>query len=260
MDMVGLPDVGEIFQSAGITALMFDPRNTGRSDGFPRNEIDPFNQVGDLSDALTFLSAQSSVDPSQMGFWGFSFGGTASLCAASLDKRAKFVIAVAPLTDFDFEEGYQPKVLAKAIKDRESQLRGNAPYSIAMVNKKGENSVGFGHGLDKERYAKIVQDGTPIAPNHVNRITLQSYYKVTMWQPFSLWRFLPPTEVMFVIPALDKMSYPHMQKRYFEELTSPKRLYVEACAGHEDILSGEHLKLVVARQIDFITDTLQGGL
>lgn len=233
--MVGLPDAAELFQRVGITALLFDTRSTGGSEGTPRNEIDPFKQVEDLSDALTFLGSQSLVDPSRLGFWGFSFGGTVSLCAASLDKRAKFVIAVAPLTDFDFEEGAQPKVLAKALKDRESQLRGNSPYSLPMVNEKGENTVGFGHGLDKERYTKIVQAGIPIAPNHTNRITLQSYYKVAMWQPFSLWRFLAPTKVLFVTPARDEMSYPHMQRKYFEELTSPKRMHVEVGASHEEV-------------------------
>ena len=68
--MMGVPDVAEHLQRLGITALTFDPRTTGKSDGQPRNEIDPFKQIEDLSDALSFLSNLPSVDPGKMGFWG----------------------------------------------------------------------------------------------------------------------------------------------------------------------------------------------
>jgi pimeloyl-ACP methyl ester carboxylesterase len=258
MDMVGLPDAAELLQKAGISVLQFDPRNTGTSDGTPRNEIDPMQQVEDLSDALTFLGTQPAVDSSQLGFWGFSFGGTVSLCAAALDKRAKFVIAVCPLTDFDFEPRRQTKVLAQAIKDRESQLLGNAPFSFPMLNENGENTVGFGHGVDKDRYAKLIQARQQLAPNHVNRVTLQTYYKLVMWQPFSLWRFLSPTQVMFVTGALDQMSYADIQKSYFEGLSSPKRIHIAETAGHEDVLTGAHLEPVVKAQIQFIHDALLG--
>jgi pimeloyl-ACP methyl ester carboxylesterase len=252
MDMVGLPDLAIHFQSCGITALLFDPRSTGFSGGTLRNEIDPHKQIEDLSDALTFLSSQPSVEPSQLGFWGFSFGGTVALCAASLDKRAKFVIAINPLTDFDFEPGKQAKVLAKCIKDRESQLNGNPPFSLPMINERGENVVGFGHGIDKERYARIVTVGNQVAPNHVNRVTLQTYYKLVMFQPFSLWRIIGPTKVLWICAEKDEMSYPKLQKQYYECLETPKRMQIVEGAGHENVLLDEHFKDVAAKQADFI--------
>jgi pimeloyl-ACP methyl ester carboxylesterase len=258
MDMVGMPDVAELFQKAGISVLQFDPRNTGTSDGTPRNEIDPMKQVEDLSDALTFLGTQPEADATNLGLWGFSFGGTVSLCAAALDKRAKFVVAVCPLSDLDFEPGKQLKVLARAIKDRESQLLGNAPFSIPVLNANGENPVGFGHGIDKERYAKLIHAGHQLAPNHVNRVTLQTYYKMVMWQPFPLWLLLSPVQVMFVTGELDQMSYPELQKSRFEELSCTKRIYLRETAGHEDIMSGEHLIPVVHAQIQFIGDVFAG--
>jgi pimeloyl-ACP methyl ester carboxylesterase len=256
--MLGLPDVAEHFQGAGITALVYDPRSTGLSDGHPRNEIDPSKQVEDYSDALTFLSTLPSVDPSQIGFWGMSFAGTVSLCAASLDKRAKFVVAVCPLTELEYTPEKLPKVLVKCMKDRESQAMGNSPFYLPMLTEKGENPAGFGTGIDKERYAKIVNAGKEIAPNHVNRTTLQSYYKMVMWQPFTLWRHLNSTPVMFIVPELDKLSPAETQLHHFGNLTGPKRSHIEPGVGHMEILDGENLPSLMKLQIRFVCDALLG--
>lgn len=44
-----LPDVAEAFQSLGLNAFIYDPRSIGDSDGIPKNQIDPLQQVEDLS-------------------------------------------------------------------------------------------------------------------------------------------------------------------------------------------------------------------
>ncbi|KAF2110248.1 Alpha/Beta hydrolase protein [Lophiotrema nucula] len=259
MDMLFLPETAGDLQASNITALLFDPRNTGASSGAPRNEIDPMKQIEDMSDALTFLSCQRTADSTRLGFWGFSLGGTVALCAASLDKRAKFVVAVNPLTDLEFEHGKQEKVLATAIKDRESQSRGNSPFALQMVNEHGENPVGFGHGADKEKYSKIVQAGQPLGKNHVNEVTLQSYYKMVMWQPFSLWRWIGPTKVLWITGAMDRMSYFEAQKEYFEGLQTEKQHHVEEGAGHEDILADRRRTKAVERMVGFIVMSTQRG-
>ena len=255
---MGLPDAAEYFQRAGFTVLIYDPRSTGRSDGQPRNEIDPFKQVEDSSDALTFLSGLPSVDSSRMGFWGMSFGAAVSLCAAALDKRARFVIAACPLTDFEYTPSKRPNVLAKTIKDRESQIKGNSPFYLPMVTERGENPAGFGGGIDTRRYARLVENGKQIAPNHVNRTTLQTYYKIFMWQPISLWRHLSPTPVMFVIPELDTLSPAERQLWHYDSLSAPKRLHVEPGVGHDEILVGEHLAALMKIQIEFACAALEG--
>ena len=258
--MLGLPDAAEHFQNAGITTLIYDPRSTGTSDGQPRNDIDPFKQVEDLSDALTFLGALPNVDRNQMGLGGMSFGAVLSLCAASLDKRARFAVAICPLTDFEFSSDKRPKILAKCMKDRESQIMGNPPFYLPMVTEKGENPAGFGSGIDKARYALIVEIGKQIAPNHVNRTTIQTYYRLLMWQPFSLWQHLSSTPVMFIVPEMDSISPREAQLHLFDSLAGPKSLHVEQGVGHEDILTGDHLTSLITLQAGFINDALAGKI
>ena len=258
--MLGLPEVAQHFQRAGITALVYDPRSTGLSEGDPRNDIDPVKQVEDYSDALTFLSGLPTVDPAKLAFWGMSFAGTVSLCAASLDKRAKLVIAVCPMTEFRHTPEKLPKVLAKCMKDRESQAKGNAPFYLPVLNETGENPAGFGIGVDQEQFAKVVRADKELAPNHVNRTTIQSYYKLVMWQPAALWPHLDPTPVMFVVPECDRLCPPEVQLRSFERLSGPKRCHVEPGRGHMDIVEGEHLTDLMQLQIDFVKDVMEGKL
>ena len=44
----------EAFAAGGLAALVFDNRNFGASDGAIRQEIDPWQQVRDYRDAITF--------------------------------------------------------------------------------------------------------------------------------------------------------------------------------------------------------------
>jgi hypothetical protein len=49
-----LDSFAEVFATAGLNALVFDNRNFGASDGEPRQEIDPWQQVRDDRHAITY--------------------------------------------------------------------------------------------------------------------------------------------------------------------------------------------------------------
>lgn len=273
--MLNLPECAVALQKCGITALLYDPRNTGASGGNPRNDIGPPQSVGDISDALTYLLTLPSVDPTQVGLFGISFGGSVALSASALDMRLSFTIAVAPLTDFDFISLSQRKrVLKRCMMDRESQVLGNKPFNVPVINKEGENAVGFGHGIDKDRYGKLVRDGREIAPGHVNSVTLMTYYKLAMWTPWPLWKRLGPGSAetagegilkglkgaLFIVPGMDKMSYPELQKKYYHEIENQigfqKRLIEVDGAEHENILGEKYLDWLVEGITSFIKEVV----
>lgn len=264
-EMVGLPSAAMAFQQAGITALVYDPRTTGLSDGEPRNDIDPFKQIEDYSDALTFLGGHPMVDSARMGVWGMSLAGAVGLCVASFDKRARFVIAVCPATEYQYSEGKLPSVLTKITKDRESQVKGNTPFYVPMLTEAGENPAGFNLGVDKEAAVRIlsaqnelIPTRKALAPNHVNRTTIQSYHKLLMWNPAYMWKHLHSTPTMFVVPELDGLISADTQQQYFKLLPGPKKFHVQQGRGHMDILEGEGLPELMKLQVEFIHDALEG--
>ncbi|KAL2072659.1 hypothetical protein VTL71DRAFT_12002 [Oculimacula yallundae] len=266
-EMVGLPSLAEAFQHAGITALTYDPRSTGLSDGEPRNDIDPFKQVADFSDAMTFLVNHPSVDRTHVGYWGMSLAGATALCAAALDTRASFVIGVCPASEYRYDEAKLPSVLRNATKDRESRVKGNAPFYVPMLNDRGENPAGFDLGIDKEYGIRLVNardesqaTRAELAPNHVNRTTLESYVKLLMWHPSAMWKHLHSTPVLYIVPELDQLVLPEVQKRHFELLPGPKRMHVAIGRSHLDVLEGQSASELTNLQIEFIRDVFTGKL
>lgn len=253
-----VPAVAEAFQEAGITALIYDPRHTGDSEGLPRQDIDPLKQAADYSDALTYLAGLPMVNPKQIVFWGFSFAGQVALTAASLDKRASHIIAVCPITDFTFG-GKRTKVLAKAMKDRESQLAGNPPFTIPVLTERGENPAGFGGDTVAEDYNTIV-NAYKVAPNHRNETTLQTYYNIAMWQPFAMVTHISPMPVLVLTAGNDRISLANNQKAMFDTMKGPKRMHIEPNKGHMDILSGESFPKLMCIMVDFVKgDNSKGG-
>jgi pimeloyl-ACP methyl ester carboxylesterase len=246
-----VPDVAEYFQKAGITVLTYDPRSLGLSDGIPRNDIDPWKSAEDYHDALTFLKTQPIVDSERIGYWGFSFAGMVSLTAAALDKRAKLVIAVCPLTDFTFPAAKWPKVLAKAQQDRESRLKGNDVFYLPALTEKGENPTGFGNGTAKEDFNLILMAKT-IAPRYENRTTVQTYYRISAWHPFKLMPLVSPTPVMIVTAENDQISLAANQVKLFETFSEPKQLEIVPNKTHMDALSGDDFERVMQLQVDFV--------
>jgi len=76
---------------------VFDNRNFGASDGEPRQEIDPWMQVRDYSDAITFAQGLDQTDPGRIGIWGSSYSGAHVLVVAAIDRRVKCVVSQVPL-------------------------------------------------------------------------------------------------------------------------------------------------------------------
>ena len=67
-----LDSFAEAFAGAGFAALVFDHRNFGASDGEPRQEIDPWQQVRDDRDASSYAQTLDEVDAGRIGIGGSS--------------------------------------------------------------------------------------------------------------------------------------------------------------------------------------------
>ncbi|KAK2745951.1 hypothetical protein FQN55_006023 [Onygenales sp. PD_40] len=251
-----VPEVAEQFQLANITALIYDPRSLGESDGEPRNEVDPVMQVSDFSDALTYLKTLPIVDPSAIGFWGISLGGTVALCAASLDTRVKLCIAVCPNADLEPTLEMLPRVLAKCMQDRESRMEGNPPAFLPVLTDQGYNPAGMGIGVGKEEFDYMINAKKRGALRYENRTTLQSYYKMIAWQPSAIMKHMSSTSVLMIVAEKDMVCSPESQLALFETFPEPKEVHVAKGKGHLSVLSGEDGHALAELQVKFVRNVL----
>lgn len=266
--MIGLPSTALALQEAGITALLYDSRGVGTSDGDPRNNINPFQQVDDMSDALTFLSTCPTVDPRKgVGLWGFSLGAAVAMATGAVDPRAKFVVAVCPGTETSYDLLKLRNVLMKAAKDRESRIKGNEPYYVPMLTKKGESPVGWDPGFEHDAIMRLLNqyDETDplraeLAPGHVNRTTAATYRHMLLWDVGQASKYITQP-ILFLLAEHDQVIPVDRQMIHFNALTAPKKLHIEAGAKHMDILDSAATSVNVNKvQVEFIQDAVAGKI
>jgi dienelactone hydrolase len=70
-----MPTYAQAFAQAGVNAMIFDYRNLGVSDGDNRQHLDPWAQIRDYENAISFLERRKDVDPHRIGVWGISYSG-----------------------------------------------------------------------------------------------------------------------------------------------------------------------------------------
>jgi hypothetical protein len=94
-----MPVYAKAFAEAGINALIFDYRNLGVSDGDDRQHLDPWAQIRDYQNALSFLERHQTVDPDRLGVWGISYSGGHALVLAAIDPRPRPIVSQIPVID-----------------------------------------------------------------------------------------------------------------------------------------------------------------
>src|SRR5215469_634375 len=129
----------EVFSAAGLAALVFDNRNFGASDGMPRQEIDPWQQVRDYRHAITWLRRQPQIDPHRIGVWGSSYSGGHVLVVGAIDRRVKCVVSQVPLASGSrnlkrlVRADMAAPLREQFDMDREARMGGAAPSMVPVV-------------------------------------------------------------------------------------------------------------------------------
>lgn len=93
------PEYAKVFAGAGIAALVFDYRNFGDSDGTPRQHLDPWEQIEDYRNALSYAETLPEIDKNRIGIWGISYSGGHVLVVGAIDPRVKCIVSNIPVVD-----------------------------------------------------------------------------------------------------------------------------------------------------------------
>ncbi|KAK4240552.1 Alpha/Beta hydrolase protein [Achaetomium macrosporum] len=253
---MSLSDTAEGFQRRGYNVYLYDSRSVGASGGHPRNQIDPLQMAEDVSDVVTHVMSLPGVDPARVFLWGMSLGGTVSAVAAIVDRRVAGVLMVCPIFNF-VRPDRRTRAFAQLMRDRVSQLRGNEPYTLQPFNSKGENPIGMagaGGPGGREAYVLMRTAAERGHPSFRDRITLQTYHKLALFQPLPLMDLLEEVPVMMMVPELDDMSPAADQRMAFERLRVPKRMHFAKGRGHMTILTGEGTEDIFEAMVGFFDD------
>ncbi|MGE0222711.1 MAG: alpha/beta hydrolase [Acetobacteraceae bacterium] len=217
-----LPRFAERFAAAGLACLLYDHRGFGDSEGEPRLEADPFRQMHDMRDVVTFATMLDGVDPARIGLWGNSYSGGHVLVVAAVDRRVRCVVAVVPVTSgsavvkrLQGDVAWEEKTAAfNAARQREIRGEGTqyAPQSTL------EETIRYWAQLD---------------PPRENRISVISQEMFGEYEPVAYVARIAPTPLLMVLTDHDLRVFTDLQLEAYAAAREPKRL-VMLPGGHYD--------------------------
>ncbi len=226
----------EVFAAAGLNALVYDNRNTGASDGEPRQELDPWAQVRDYRHAITYASTRDDVDPTRIGVWGSSYSGGHVLVVGAIDRRVKAVVAQVPLVSgsanigelvrADFRAGFRAMFDA----DRAARYAGDPPAMVPVVD---EDPLAPSALPTPDSWTWFTETGKLRAPSWRNEVTLRTVEMLGEYEPGGYIGRISPTPLLLVVAREDHLTPAHLAIDAYEHAREPKKLVILP-GGHFD--------------------------
>lgn len=226
----------EAFAAGGLAALVFDNRGFGASDGQPRQHIDPWQQVRDYRDAITFTGTLTQVDATQIGVWGSSYSGGHVLVLGAIDRRVRCVVSQVPLISGHrnarrlIRADFIAVVQAQFDADRRARYTGQPRAMIAVVAQDPTAPCAL---ATPDSWQWFTETGKTRAPAWRNEVTLQSVEMFTEYEPGAYLEWIAPTPLMMVVAARDHLTVADEALAAYNHALEPKRL-VLLPGGHFD--------------------------
>lgn len=215
---MSLSGYAEIFCNAGFACLVYDHRNTGASAGQPRGELDPWQQISDMRDAITYAAMLPEVDAQRIGLWGTSYSGGHVLVVAATDRRVKCVVSQVPTVS-----GYKNTLrsipaekfadfLKDIEQDRINRAKGLPPKMVPI-------SV---EGSESYAWSMIAAKGT----DYVNAVTLRTRDLRMAYEPGVYLPRIAPTPLLMILGTHDTRCPTDDQLAAYSTAHEPKKLHL----------------------------------
>ncbi len=226
----------EAFAAVGLGAVVFDNRNFGASDGGPRQEIDPWEQVRDYRHAISYASTLDEVNADRIGIWGSSYSGGHVLVVGAIDRRVKCVVGQVPLISGHrnarriVRADFIAPVGGMFDDDRARRYAGEPPAMIPVVD---EDPMAPSALPTPDSYTWFTETGATRAPSWRNEVTLRSVEMFWEYEPGAYVGYVSPTPLMIIAAKGDHLTVSDLAIEAFERAHEPKRLVILP-GGHFD--------------------------
>lgn len=258
-----MPHYAEAIVTAGCAVLMFDYRCFGASEGEPRQHIDPWAQIEDYKNAISFGETLDEIDPNRIGVWGISYAGGHVLIVGATDPRVKCIVSNIPVVD-----GYEnmrrvhgaarfDDLVEFLLKDRQERaLHGGAGSRMAFSSLTPQEELSTWpfpliHRVFHDIKAKE-------APRHEHWSTAESTELLLNYTVFPFTKRIYNTPTLMVVAEGDNITLWDLEIEAFNSIPSPrKQLAVIPRVSHMSLYSQKtHLQVAGAAAADFVQQYL----
>jgi pimeloyl-ACP methyl ester carboxylesterase len=241
-----MPWYARFFHDIGCATLRFDYRRFGESTGTPRQHINPWDQVEDYRNALTFAESLPGIDHKRTGIWGISYSGGHVLVVAALDSRPAFAISTIPVVD-----GFQTmrrchgevrfaQLQAMILEDRRRRFKGEESAFMGMspesYDTKELTSWPFPHV-----YAGFKAIQANEAPRHEHRNTIHSTELLLQYVVKPYAERITELPVMMTLAHADNITSADLEVETFNAISSPNKAFAS-------VMGVDHMSLYTNRE------------
>lgn len=251
----------ERFHEAGLACLVYDHPGLGASDpvpGTPRQEIDPWQQIRHIQDAITYAGSREEVDADHIGLWGSSYGAAHAYVTAAIDRRIKAVCGQVPLISGSqaFKHlvriDFWAQMDAMFAEDRLNRMAGGEPAMIPIVD---EDPLAPSGLPTPDSYAFFTKTAAERAPSWRNETTVRSMELFRGYEPGAYIPLIAPTPLLMIVAPHDRLVAGEIATAAFETAAHPKKL-VLVPGGHFDAYLGENFEVGCGAARDWFCEHL----
>lgn len=247
------PDYAKAFVDAGLAALIFDYRYMGDSDGEPRQHLNPWEQIEDYYNAISFVEKQPQLDANRIGIWGISYSGGHVLIVGATDPRVKCIVSNIPVVDGNLTMrlvhgsiGFR-ELSRKVLEDRRNRFETGEHGYIPMSAK--DASQGIVTWPFPEVTDAFIMLKEREAPNHEHRNTIESVELLLSYSvlPY-VTRIINIPTLMTVAERDDITTWDEEVRMYNLIPTTKKKLFVFDETSHMTLYSNKSRLEIAAEQ------------
>ena len=231
-----LPLYASSLAESGIAALAFDYRTMGESSGDPRQHINPWEQIEDYRNALSYLESHSKVNAAKLGAWGISYSGGHVLIIGALDERVRAVCSVVPVVD-----GYENMRLAHGTLGfrrlqtalREARSRRFATGELAYMPHQPTSESEVATWPFPQSRVTFERLASTVAPRYVGKATAESTEMLLAYNVSPYLGRLGSTSTLMVVASGDDHTHSDLAVRAFDRIGgNRKSLHIVPEATH----------------------------
>jgi alpha-beta hydrolase superfamily lysophospholipase len=238
------------FADAGFLSFIFDYRGWGQSEG-EKFRLDPFEQVEDIRNAITWVASRPECDASRIGVWGTSFGGGHVIYVGAIDERVKVIVGQVGAADGLLMVRGIAKWEGLSLEDYKKRLSENA--ALRALTGRGNMRPAWPANTPGPNGARRPAGANPMIP-------VETDEKLLEYRPILFAEKLGAKPVLLITAEKEELfdNKEHFGAVY-PKLKGPKQLVEVPGITHYQVYFGPGQQKVTALAVDWFKKHLAGG-
>ena len=233
------------FAGGGFNCVVYDHRCLGTSEGSPRHHIDPWQQLADCREVVTYARNLAGVDGARLGIWGTSYSGGHALVLGATDRRIRAVVSQgATISGWRTSLRRFPgdgwgEMSKRFADDRDAVFKGAAMKLVRQMAVSDEDIQRSDIALDSAAPGNSGVEwirATPPASLKTwgNQMTLRSLELYRSYEPGAFIAQISPTPLLVITMDNDTTTPTDEILGAYNQAREPKRLKIFR-GGHCDL-------------------------